>query len=257
MRAKKSLGQHFLLHKRIAQRMVNVAKVTEKDNVIEIGPGTGKLTEAILEKAKKVIALETDENLVHFLEEKYVSYVQDKHLEIYHQDVRTFNLSTAPIPYILLANIPYYLTSAILRQFLETKYQPERAVLLVQKEVANRIAREKKESILSISVKVFGDPTYEFTVPRGAFLPIPSVDSAVLSIQNIHNPFATERANAIFFSILRAGFSHKRKKLENNLLILSDSNTIQNAFIYANITNGSRAEDVSIEKWHLLSKYLS
>ena len=257
MRAKKSLGQHFLLHKRIAQRMVTVANITEKDTVVEIGSGTGKLTEAILEKAGKTIALETDEELVRVLEEKHTRHISGGCLDVHHQDIRLFNPTTITTPYVLVANIPYYLTSFILRQFLETNHQPERMVLLVQKEVAKRIAQDKKESILSISVKIFGDPAYEFVVPHGAFFPAPSVDSAVLSIRDIHNPFATPHESNAFFSIVRTGFSHKRKKLATNLSILAPSDIVQSAFVSAHIPLDTRAEDVSVEKWSALSQFLS
>ncbi len=257
MRAKKSLGQHFLLHKQIAQRMVSVAHITKRDTVVEIGPGTGKLTDALLEKAGKVIALEADKDLVNVLEEKYALAVSGERPEVRHQDIRSFNPQTIKSHYVLVANIPYYLTSAILRQFLETAHQPKSMVLLVQKEVAQRIARDKKESILSISIKVFGNPHYEFTVPRGAFFPQPSVDSAVLSIQNIHNPFATSHATASFFSVLHAGFSHKRKKLGNNLSTIADPHIVQDAFISTGIAPDARAEDIPIGKWLLLSQFFS
>ncbi|HEC94217.1 MAG TPA: ribosomal RNA small subunit methyltransferase A [Candidatus Kaiserbacteria bacterium] len=255
MRAKKSLGQHFLLHKQIAQRMVGVARVGARDTVVEIGPGTGKLTDALLEKAKKVIALEADKNLVTLLEKKYTHHISGGCLEVHHQDIRLFDPATITVPYVLVANIPYYLTSSILRQFLETNHQPERMVLLVQKEVAKRIAQDKKESILSVSVKIFGDPVYEFVVPRGAFFPAPSVDSAVLSIQNIYNPFETQVVATSFFSVVRAGFSHKRKKLVNNLSALSDAHTAQQALISSHIAPDARAEDIPVEKWRLLAQH--
>lgn len=257
MHAKKSLGQHFLLHKQIAQRIVFVAHIEACDTVLEIGPGTGKLTDALLEKAGKVIALEADENLVTLLEEKYADSISGGYLDVHHQDIRLFNPVTITTPYVLVANIPYYLTSAILRQFLETASQPKRMTLLVQKEVAKRIAKDKKESILSISVKVFGEPVYEFVVPRGAFFPEPSVDSAVLSIKNIRNPFNTPDATTSFFSVVRAGFSHKRKKLTNNLLTIAGADIVQDAMFSANIAPGVRAEDVPVEKWLTLSQYFS
>ncbi len=147
--------------------MVAVANITEKDTVIEIGPGTGKLTDALLEKAGQGLALEADENMVHIIEEKYASAIRENRLTIRHQDIRLFNPTTITTPYVLVANIPYYLTGVIFRKFLETTHRPTRIVLLIQREVAQRIARDKKESILSASVKVFGKPTYEFMVPRG------------------------------------------------------------------------------------------
>ncbi len=255
MHAKKSLGQHFLLHKHIAERIVDTAKITLNDTVVEIGPGTGILTKALIEKAGYVLALETDKNLINVLDKKFTVAISRGVLNVQHQDIRTFVPCVISKPYILVANIPYYLTSNILRLFLETMCRPQRMVLLVQKEVAERIARSKKESILSISVKVYGNPHYEFTVPRGAFLPAPTVDSAVLSIRNIHSPFSNEREAKYFFDIIHAGFSHKRKKLVSNLAGIRDLTVAESALSATGIAPNIRAEDVSVKKWYELTQY--
>lgn len=255
MYAKKSLGQHFLIHKHIAERIVNTAQITLSDIVVEIGPGTGILTKALIEKAGHVLALEVDKNLIDVLDKKFATAISRGILNIQHQDIRTFTPCIISKPYILVANIPYYLTSNILRLFLETTCRPQRIVLLVQKEVAERIARSKKESILSISVKVYGNPHYEFTVPRGAFLPAPTVDSAVLSIRDIHSTFSNEREAKYFFNIIHEGFSHKRKKLVNNLSGIVDLPTAESALSAVGVTLNIRAEDVPVEKWRELTQY--
>ena len=184
-KAKKSLGQHFLMHARIAERMANVAEVTPESVVLEIGPGTGMLTRELLKRAKKVIAIEADAELFEKLKTDFADEITSNRLELVHGDIRTFPITSLPRGYALVANIPYYLTGEIFRMFLESENQPSRVTLLVQKEVAQRIARSKKESILSLSVKAYGTPKYELTVPRGAFRPAPKVDSAVLSVRTI------------------------------------------------------------------------
>lgn len=163
-------------------------------------------------------------------------------LELIHGDIRSFDISRLPRGYELVANIPYYLTGEIFRMFLEAENQPSAMTLLVQKEVAERIARSKKESILSISVKVFGTPKYEFTVPRGAFRPAPKVDSAVLTMRNVSRvSFHSMEEEKRFFAIVRAGFAHKRKFVRKNL---ADA-----GFSAGDIPEKARAEDLSLSDW--------
>jgi len=244
--AKKSLGQHFLMHARIAERIAMVAQI-EGEVVLEIGPGTGILTRALLAKAHKVIAIETDHELMPKLRETFATEIAEKKLELIEGDIRTFDPGTITGNYALVANIPYYLTGEIFRQFLETEHQPRSLTLLVQKEVAERVARSKKESLLSLSIKAYGLPKYEFTVPRGAFVPAPGVDSAVLSIRDIsHTHFKTREEERRFFALIHAGFAHKRKILSNNLLSagLSAEGVAPNA----------RAEDLHLPEWLELAR---
>ncbi len=185
--AKKSLGQNFLSSKKIVERIVMEAKVSKEDCVLEIGPGKGILTEALLEKVKKVIAVEKDDFLFEFLKEKFAKEIKVKKLEIIHEDIVDFDQEKIKKPYKLVANIPYNITGEILRKFLSGKNKPESMTVLVQKEVAERIfARDGKESLLSISVKIFGTPRLGFVISRGQFNPVPNVDSRVLSIDNIN-----------------------------------------------------------------------
>lgn len=253
---KKSLGQNFLMHARIAERMVMEAGITEKDTVLEIGPGTGMLTRVLLARAKRVIAVEADDALIPILKETFATELKEKQLELIHGDIRTYDPQHISGSYKLVANIPYYITGEIVRMFLTTKKKPASITLLVQKEVAVRICRAKKESMLSLSVKTFGTPRFCFTVPRGAFVPAPNVDSAVLSITNVHNPFATQKEEGRFFNMVKAGFAHKRKFLLRNLEDIAPLSKILDAFEALDIPKKSRAEDLALIQWHALVKNL-
>jgi 16S rRNA (adenine1518-N6/adenine1519-N6)-dimethyltransferase len=245
--AKKSLGQNFLMHARIAERIADTAKLAPDAVVLEIGPGTGMLTRELLKKVKKVIAVEADYELFEKLQNDFGDEVAEGKLELVHSDIRVFNISSLPRGYALVANIPYYLTGEIFRLFLESENQPSSITLLVQKEVAERIARDKKESILSLSVKAYGTPKYEFTVKRGAFKPAPKVDSAVLTIRDIsREKFITKREEELFFKLIHAGFAHKRKFVRKNLADIGLPS--------GDIPEKARAEDVSLTMWLALCR---
>jgi 16S rRNA (adenine1518-N6/adenine1519-N6)-dimethyltransferase len=245
--AKKSLGQNFLMHARIAERIALSADLPKGATVFEIGPGTGMLTRELLKLAKKVIALEADQELFEKLQEEFREEIRAGRLELLSGDIRTFDVDTLPKGYALVANIPYYLTGEIFRMFLSAKNHPRSMTLLVQKEVAARVARSKKESILSLSVKAFGTPAYLFTVPRGAFVPAPNVDSAVLGIKNIsRKAFKTKKEEQKFFDLLHAGFAHKRKFVRSNLASAG--------FDAQDIPEKARAEDLPFSTWVALSK---
>ena len=247
LRARKSLGQNFLMHARIAERIALVARLTSETVVFEIGPGTGMLTRELLKVAGKVIAIEADRELFEKLQIDIAHEIAEGKLELLHGDIRTFDTDTLPKQYALVANIPYYLTGEIFRMFLGAKNQPSAMTLLVQKEVAQRIARAKKESILSLSVKVYGTPKYEFTVPRGAFKPAPSVDSAVLTIRDISRKnFSTPEEEQRFFAFIHAGFAHKRKFVRNNL--------IDAGLPVGDIPLKARAEDLLLSVWLGISR---
>lgn len=250
MHAKKSLGQNFLMHARIAERIALVAQLAPNAVVFEIGPGTGMLTRELLKCAGKVIALEADYELFEKLQTEFASEIAGNRLELMHGDIRTFDISTLPKGYALVANIPYYLTGEIFRMFLESENQPSAMTLLVQKEVAERIARSKKESILSLSVKAYGTPKREFVVPRGAFRPAPKVDSAVLTVRDISRKnFATRREEERFFAFLHAGFAHKRKFMRKNL---ADAGLVVPPSVL--FPEKARAEDVPLSVWLALAR---
>jgi len=244
---KKSLGQNFLMHARIAERIALSAKLIPDTPVLEIGPGTGMLTKELLKLAKKVIAVEADEELFKKLQTDFADEIASGQLELVHSDIRLFTISELPKGYALVANIPYYLTGEIFKMFLTAENQPSSMTLLVQKEVAERIARAKKESILSLSVKAYGMPKYEFTVPHGAFHPAPKVDSAVLTIRDIsRSAFFSGDEEERFFALIRAGFAHKRKFVRNNL---TDA-----GLPYGAIPEKARAEDLSFSQWLALAR---
>ncbi len=258
-RPKKSLGQHFLMHARIAQRIALVAGLAPDSVVLEIGPGTGMLTRELLKKARKVIAVETDAELFEKLKTDFADEIVAGRLELIHGDIRSFDISLLSRGYTLVANIPYYLTGEIFRMFLESNNQPSALTLLVQKEVAERIvARKKKpldsargkESILSLSVKAYGTPKREFIVPRGAFRPAPKVDSAVLTVRDISRKnFATRAEEERFFALIHAGFAHKRKFVRSNLKEMDIDPSLLTL-----IPQKARAEDLPLSVWLKLTR---
>ncbi len=254
---KKSLGQNFLMHARTAERIASAAGLAPESTVLEIGPGTGMLTSALLTQASQVIAVEADGDLLKPLEEKFAAEIASKKLTLIHTDIREFDPASIKGEYALVANIPYYLTGEIIRTFLTTPHKPTAITVLVQKEVAERIARAKKESILSLSVKVFGTPTYCFTVPRGAFFPAPNVDSAVISIQNIRkDAFSSASDEESFFALIKTGFAHKRKQLAGNLEELFAKDAIIAALATAGLRPDVRPEDLKLSDWQTLHSLL-
>jgi len=249
--AKKSLGQNFLKSPGIFLKIARSAKISPEDVVLEIGPGQGGLTEQLLKFGKKVIAVEKDHRLIPILQEKFSKEIKSNKLVLIEADILNFQPTTynlQPNNYLLVANIPYYITGAIFKKFLELGPQPKTIVLLTQKEVAERIiARDEKESILSISVKVYGKPHIAGIVPRGAFTPTPKVDSAILVIENISKKLFIKNKvdEKTFFKILKTGFAHKRKKLSGNLKKIVK----KEAFDAHKISLDARAEDLTVSDW--------
>ncbi len=258
-KAKKSLGQNFLKSEPALRKIIEAGEIKKDDIILEIGPGTGALTNKLLETGIQVIAIEKDNRLFTFLENKFSEQIKSGKLILRNEDILNFQASAyslKPSAYKIIANIPYNITGAILKKFLTEKYQPELMVLMVQHEVARRIiARDprhggagNKESILSISVKAYGNPKLIMKVPARYFSPAPKVDSAIISIKNISRkafedypplldkeragvrflsspppnlPLVKGEGNKIdehkFWEIVKAGFAHKRKKLSSNL----------------------------------------
>lgn len=242
---KKSLGQHFLNSAHYLNMVADALQIKKEETVVEIGPGEGALTEALLERGAKVVALEKDSRLISFLQNKFA----EKDFEIVEGDALEYKPTFKK--YKVAGNIPYYITGALFRKFLTAKQQPTTLVFLIQKEVGERIARSKKESILSLSVKAYGTPKYIRTVPAGAFSPPPSVDSAILAVTDIsRNHFKNAAHEAKFFELVKKGFAQKRKLLKSNL---GKENT--EAFERTGIPEKARAEDVPLEQWLEISKY--
>ncbi|HVU80157.1 MAG TPA: 16S rRNA (adenine(1518)-N(6)/adenine(1519)-N(6))-dimethyltransferase RsmA [Candidatus Paceibacterota bacterium] len=252
MYKKKSLGQHFLTSRHYVELIADTAALKPGEWVLEIGPGEGVLTAELLARGARVAAVEKDNRLMPVLAEKFSKELEEGRFVLIEGDVLEKSIEMAE-PYKLVANIPYYITGAILEKFLSGPNQPSMMVLLVQKEVAERIAREKKESILSLSVKAYGSPKYIKTVPAGAFSPPPSVDSAILSIENVSRKnFADAAQEQRFFELLHAGFAHKRKLLVRNLESVLGTDTAA-AMERAGVPAKARAEDIDLARWTHLS----
>ncbi|MDB5195137.1 MAG: hypothetical protein JWO84_321 [Parcubacteria group bacterium] len=252
MQAKQALGQNFLMHQATADRIADAAGLRKDSVVLEIGPGTGMLTRSLLARAGKVIAVEADRELIAPLREAFETPLGTGALEIREGDIRSFDLGTLPSGYVVVANIPYYITGEIIRTLLTARNKAAAVTLLVQKEVAERIVRSRKESLLSLSVKAYGTPSYKFTVPRGSFRPAPNVDSAVLHVADIQPPFENETLEARFFEVLHAGFAHKRKRLAKNLEALAPAEMIARAFSETGLDVNARAEDIPLSTWKQL-----
>lgn len=254
MKPKKQFGQNFLTSIPARIEIVEAGELTAMDNVLEIGPGKGFLTQALLESGAHVTALEKDKDLIPLLTE---TFGNRKNFELILGDALTYD---PPAPgYKLIANIPYYITGAILERYLSHTNQPEMMVVLVQKEVAERVcARDGKESILSLSVKAYGEPKLVYRVSRGSFHPIPNVDSAVLQIKNISRErFDNQYHEQLFFKAVKAGFAHKRKMLLSNLQTSFPERALIPVFEKVGIPTKARAEDLSIDTWILLARELS
>lgn len=271
--AKKSLGQNFLNNTRIPKLMADAGDVGKGDVVLEIGPGTGVLTRELLARGARVVAIEADERAVASLQESFHTEIAAETLVIIHADIRMFpdfprttlgksgdSLATLGITehsYKVVANIPYYLSGILFRTFLESTLQPSTLVFLVQKEVAERIARDKKESLLSLSIKAFGNPRYVATVKRGNFSPSPKVDSAIIAITDIAHARLKDITEPVFFTILHAGFAAKRKQLLGNLTKLYSRDTLLHTFSSLGLKDDVRGEDLTIETWCTLASLLS
>ncbi len=259
VRAKKSLGQNFLTSRKIAGDIVRAARVARGDTVLEIGPGKGMLTTELLATGADVVAIEKDAELIPLLQDKFAEEIENKQLILIEGDALkvAFRKSVLPDHFKLVANIPYYITGEIIRMFLSSKHQPSSMTLLVQKEVAERIvARNGKESILSLSVKAYGEPKYIAKVPARFFNPKPKVDSAILHIANISKNFFSHISEDQFFNVVKTGFAQKRKKLVNNLSSIDSKEELQKIFKNLNTDENTRAEDVPLNKWIQLTQLL-
>ena len=252
LEAKKSLGQNFLTNPKVPEWMADAGKVRKGSTVLEIGPGTGMLTREFLARGATVVAIEADPRAVEILHETFPAAIKNGKLILIHGDIRTMTAEDIPVSpheYILVANIPYYLSGYLFRFFLSGNIQPKTLVFLVQKEVATRIARDEKESLLSLSVKAFGKPTYIKTVSRGNFRPQPKVDSAIIAVENISNDNFTGVSIDFFFEILHLGFAAKRKQLLGNLTKEYDRTQLIDIFKKLDIEEKSRGEDLEIHTW--------
>lgn len=257
---KKSLGQNFLTSDVVPRWLTEAGSVTTTDTVLEIGPGTGALTKSLLATGATVIAVEADARAITILETTFAAEIAQGKLQLHHLDARTLAVASLGLrhgQFKVVANIPYYLSGFLLRTLLEGQVQPTTLVFLMQKEVVTRIARDPKESILSLSVKAFGVPKYIKTVTRGHFNPPPKVDSAILQITNINRDNFTDAAEpAIYFNLLHLGFGQKRKQLLTNFSQLYDRETLTTIFTTLGIALDARAETLPLSIWLNLTHVL-
>jgi 16S rRNA (adenine1518-N6/adenine1519-N6)-dimethyltransferase len=251
----KSLGQNFLTDQSSLQEIVQIAEIDQRDNVLEIGPGLGNLTFMLAACAKEVIAVEIDPNLIPILESIFANA---GNVHIIHGDILNIRISDiiqGP-EYVVVANIPYYITSALFRHLLEAENRPARIILTVQYEVAERIcAQPGKMSLLALSVQVYGSPELKAKIPAAAFYPQPEVDSAVVRV-DLFDTLPIESGQLdLFFRLAKAGFSQKRKTMRNALsagMAWSKENTAE-YLIRAGIDPQRRAQTLSLTEWITLT----
>jgi len=252
----KSLGQHWLHDRDVLAHIADMAEVAAQDTVLEIGPGLGTLTSELLRRAKKVVAVEFDQELARKLPGQFPG----KDLEVVSEDILHFNLSKLPVGYKVVANVPYYITSKIVQKLMTTEHKPSVAVLLVQKEVAERLAAKPGNlSILAISAQVFAEVTLGDVVPASLFTPPPKVDSQVVILRARSSPLTGDLDESLFFRVVKAGFSAKRKKLRTSLaggLDITKDEAVK-LLIEAKINPDNRAEAITIEQWLALTEIVA
>jgi len=256
LRPDKRLGQNFLQDPYILQKIAEIAQIRPTDTVLEIGPGLGSLTRHLASTAEKVISIELDLRLFPPLEAVIKSY---SNIKLVHGDILKIDpteIISQP-GYLVVANIPYYITSAVIRHLLESDPKPRRIVLTIQKEVADRIcAGPGHMSLLALSVQVYGQPRVVAHIPSGAFFPAPKVDSSVLVVDVANVPAIPTQHLEIFFQLIKAGFSQKRKTLRNSLSagMRMSVNETEEMLRRTKIDPMRRAETLSIDEWGRLCK---
>jgi 16S rRNA (adenine1518-N6/adenine1519-N6)-dimethyltransferase len=253
MQAKKSLGQHWLKDTATLEAICDAADLQKSDTVLEIGPGLGDLTRQLVKRAGRVIAVEFDDILALSLP----TNVKAANLNVVHQDILKFDLTTLPAIYKVVANIPYYLTSNLLRVFSESSNPPSDIVLLVQKEVAERVvAGPGQMSLLSVSVQLYYEPKLGPIVAAELFQPPPKVDSQVIILALRPKPLFDNLNSKEFFRVVKAGFAGRRKKLRGSLAAgLGISKDQSDRLLkIAGISGDLRAQNLSLDDWHKLYK---
>ena len=247
IRPRKKLGQNWLTDQNILRKIIQAAEIQKTDNVLEVGPGQGVLTIELDKLAGKVLAVEKDRFLLEDLfqmEWQKTEFIEADILKFSEADLKKHFKSK---PYKIVANLPYNITSKFFRKFLEQKYQPEEMLIMIQKEVGERIVNQNEMNLLALSVNFFAEPKILFTVKRTCFFPSPNVDSVVIKLSNIKTNKYKVKAES-FFSVVKAGFASKRKLLISNLKKVS-KNDLKPIFEKLNFDLNIRAEELSIDDW--------
>jgi 16S rRNA (adenine1518-N6/adenine1519-N6)-dimethyltransferase len=256
LRPHKSLGQNFLLDETVLHQVVEAALVTPQDVVLEIGSGLGSLTRHLATKARKVVAVELDSNLIPILNQVVGQF---SNVQVVEGDILALDpvQLVSQVEYLVVANIPYYITSALIRHLLEASSPPQRLVLTVQQDVARRICASPGDmSLLALSVQVYGYPEIIAHIPASAFYPPPNVDSSIIRIDRFPSPVIPSDELEAFFRLIKAGFSQKRKTLRNSLaggLRLSPI-AVETMLKTAQIDPMRRAETLSLLEWDHLTE---
>jgi len=252
----KRLGQNFLINGAILKKVIKAADLHPQDTVLEIGPGIGVLTQGLARTAKKVIAIEKDPKMCEILKETLKNF---KNVEIIQADILKLDPKPYALkPYKLVANLPYYIAAPVIRKFLESKIQPKSMILMVQKEVAQRICSKPPDmSILAVSIQFYAKTEIISYVSKKSFWPSPKVDSAIIKI--IPRQFCVPVSRQFrerFFRIVKAGFAHPRKQILNNLSneLKYNKEKVKSWLLKNNIQPGQRAETLTLEDWIKLTK---
>jgi len=257
IKPKKELGQHWLHDQGVLDAICVAANISANDCIVEIGPGLGTLTQNLLDNGAKVHAIEFDHDLAISLRARIKSH--QERLEISEADIMRFDFTLLPKEYKIVANIPYYLTSGLLRLISETANPPKKAVLLMQKEVAERVcAKPGQTSLLSISTQMYFDASLGILVPAALFTPPPKVDSQVLVLERRENPYFGDADEKKMFQVVKAGFSERRKKLRSSLSggLGISKQAADNLLTEAGINGDLRAQNLTLENWVQLARVL-
>lgn len=248
---KKSLGQHWLDDTESLRAMCSAVVVTDTDTILEIGPGLGTLTKYLVSRAEKVIAVEFDRDLARDLPTR----VKSDKLEVVEKDILGFDFTSMPADYKVVANIPYYLTSNLIRVLSETSNPPTSAAILIQKEVAERVCAEAGDmSILSVTAQYYWECSLGMLVPAELFTPPPKVDSQILILKYRSEPLFDDVDTKQFFRLVKAGFSQKRKTLVNSLSggLAISKDKAREMLAAADIPENTRAQALSLDDWYAL-----
>jgi len=254
LRPSKRFGQNFLIDKGVLRKIIEVAEIYSEEVILEIGSGIGNLTQELAQKAKKVIAIEKDPKMVNLLKETLKDF---KNVEIIQRDILTISDSRFQILNSdkVVANLPYYVVSPVIRKFLESESPPKEMILMVQKEVAQRICGEPPDmSLLAVSVQFYAEPEIISYVPKTSFWPQPKVDGAIIKLKVKSENLKVNRN--LFFKIVKAGFSQPRKQLINNLSkkLMIDKMKVGSWLLKNNIQPQQRAETLNVDGWIKLTK---